>query len=197
MEAIACARLRLLIAREDFEEARSLALGLREAAEGRDLLRTLMRALALSVRLETRAGAEDRAAGHLAEALRLYRRAAYARPLTREREAVLPLLDRLLSAGGSGPINATARDLRTALNAQRAADPAAPDIYSAREMQVLRRLASHTDKAIASELGISYDAVRYYVRKLFARLGVGNRFEAVHRARAMGLLPGETADAAP
>ena len=196
MEAIACARLRLLIAREDFEEARSLALGLREAASGRDLLRTLMRALALSVRLETQAGDEDRAGEHLADALRLYQRVDYGRPLTRERDAVLPLLDRLLAAGESGPLTATARDLRAALTDRSAAGPAAAQLYSAREMQVLRRLGSHTDKAIAGELGISYDAVRYYVRKLFARLGVGNRFEATHRARAMGLLPADPADAA-
>ena len=196
MEAIACARLRLLVAQGEFESARSLALGLREAASGHDLLRTLMRALALSVRLETRAGDEDRAAERLTDALRLYRRVDYGRPLMRERDAVLPLLDRLLSAGESGPLTATARDLRAALTDRSAADPAAAQLYSAREMQVLRRLGSHTDKAIAGELGISYDAVRYYVRKLFARLGVGNRFEATHRARAMGLLPAEPADAA-
>ena len=196
MEAIACARLRLLVAQGDFESARSLAIGLCEAASGHDLLRTHMRALALSVRLETRAGDEERAAGHLADALHLYRRAAYARPLARERDVVLPLLDRLLAVGESGPITAMAREMRNALTDRRAADPAVPDLYSVREMQVLRRLASHTDKAIASELGISYDAVRYYVRKLFARIGVHNRFEAVYRARAMGLLPGEPADAA-
>ena len=196
MEVIACARLRLLIAQGEFEEARSLALRLREAASGRDLLRTLMRALALSVRLETGAGDEDRAAGHLTDALRLYQRVDYGRPFARERDAVLPLLDRLLSAGESGPLAATARDLRADLTDRGAADAAAAQLYSAREMQVLRLLGSHTDKAIAGELGISYDAVRYYVRKLFARLGVGNRFEATHRARAMGLLPGNPADAA-
>ena len=194
MEAIACARLRLLIARGEFEEARSLALGLREAASGHDLLRTLMRALALSVRLESRAGDEDRAARRLTDALQLHRRAAYARPLARERDAVLPLLDSLLSAGETGSLTAMAREMRNALTDRRAADPAVPDLYTAREMQVLRRLASHTDKAIAGELGISYDAVRYYVRKLFARIGVHNRFEAAHRARAMGLLPGDPAD---
>lgn len=194
MEAIACARLRLLIAQREFEEARSLALGLRECASGRELVRTLMRALSLSVRLEIQAGEEDRAAGHLTEALRLYRRAAYARPLARERDAVLPLLDRLLSSGESGPIISAAGDLRTAVTAPHAVDLEAPETYSVRELQVLRRLASYTDKAIASELGMSYDAVRYYVRKLFARFGVHNRFEAVHLARAMGLLPGESAD---
>ena len=194
MEAVACARLRLLIAQGDFDAARSLALGLREAAARHDLRRTLMRALALSVRLEMEAEDEEGAMTHLVEALRLYRRADYARPLARESEAVLPLLERLLGTGKPGPDAAATREVHAALTARHAAEPVAPGLCSPREMQVLRRLASHTDKAIAGELGISYDGVRYYVRKIFARVQARNRFEAVHRARAMGLLPGDHSD---
>ena len=190
MEAIGCARLRLLTAQRRFEEARDLARGLREAAAGRSLKRTLMRALALSARLEHEAGDPAAAARHLVDALRLLRRTGYARALARERDAVVPLLERLVDAEPPGSAPDDARRLHAVLTAKTATErPAAPQLFSPKELDVLRRLAAHTDKEIARELSMSYDTVRYYVRKLFARLGVRNRFDAAHRARAMGLLP--------
>ena len=199
MEAVADARLRLLTARGRFEEARELARGLRRAADKRSLARTLMRALALSVRLEHEAGDPATAAGHLAEALRLLRRTGYARALARERTAVAPLLERLLDAEPPGPVHDDARGLHGQLTAQPpAARCGAPALLSPRELDVLRRLPTRTDREIARELAISYHAVRYYVQKLFARLGAGNRYEAARRARAMGLLgDADAEDASP
>ena len=189
MEAIACARLRLLTAHGRFGQAREFARGLRAAAAGRSLLRTLMRALALSARLEHEAADPASAAGHVAEALRLLRRTGYSRALARERGAVVPLLERLIDSEPSGPVPDDARRLHAVLTAQPATErPAAPQLFSPKELDVLRRLATHTDNDIARELSMGYDAVRYYVRKLFAKLGVRNRFDATHRARAMGLL---------
>ena len=117
-------------------------------------------------------------------------RTGYARPLYRERRAVLPLLERLIDSEPSGPVPEGARRIHAALTAQSAtAQAPAPPLFSPKELDVLRRLATHTDKDIARELSMSYENVRYYVRKLFSRFGVRNRFEAAHRARAMGLLP--------
>ena len=194
MEAVACARLRLLTAQGNESAARTLANDLLALAEGHALARTRMRALALSAHLENEAGAPARAAGQIAEALRLYLETDYARPLARERRTVLPLLDRVIHSGEPGRIGQTAQTLRSAIGA-RDAGPQGQDsgVLSRKELDVLRRLATHRDKDIAAELGMSYDAVRYYVRKIFARVGARSRFEAVHRARAMGLLPGEEA----
>ena len=199
MEALTCARLRLLVARGRIGEARTLAAGLRVAAQKRSLLRTLMRALALSARLEHEAADPGAAAAHLADALRLLGRTGYARPLYRERRAVVPLLERLIDSGPTGPIFDDARRMHAVLTSQpAAAQPPAPPLYSPKELDVLRRLATHTDKEIARELSMSYEAVRYYVRKLFTRFDVRNRFDAAHRARAMGLLPDTDAgDASP
>lgn len=187
MEAITCARVRLLSAQGRGGDARALARALRGAAEKRSLLRTVMRALALSVRLEHEAA--DRAAAHLAEALRLLGRTGYARPLYRERRAVVPPLERLIDSEPPGPVLDDARRIHSALIAQPAtAQAPAPPLFSPKELDVLRRLATHTDKDIGRELSMSYENVRYYVRKLFSRFGVRNRFDAAHRARAMGLL---------
>ena len=60
---------------------------------------------------------------------------------------------------------------------------------------MLQRLESQSDKMIAKELNLSYDGVRYRVRRIFAKLGARGRFDAVHRARAQGLIPAEGAEA--
>ena len=195
VEAIACARLRLMTAQGDAENARSLASALRDLASKRALIRTLMRALALSARLESEAGNPERAAGHVVEALHLYRHADYARPLAREKAVVIPLLQQVIDADKPASAARTARALRASLTARNDRSQA-PDsaLLSRKELDVLRRLCSRADREIAEELGMSYDAVRYYVRKIFARVGARNRFDAVHRARGMGLLPSDEAD---
>ena len=81
MEALSCARLGLLIAGGRFDAARSFAAELRAVADGRGLRRTLMRALALSMVLERRAGEQAAAAGHLEAFLRLFAETPYVRPL--------------------------------------------------------------------------------------------------------------------
>ena len=110
MEAIACARLRLLTAQRRFEDARDFARGLRDAAAGRSLRRTLMRALALSARLEHEAGDPAAAAGHLAEALRLLQVARATRGRwPASADAVVPLLERLVDAEPPGSAHSRRR----------------------------------------------------------------------------------------
>lgn len=195
MEAIASARLRLLTEQGEFESARELARALREVALSRSLVRTRMRALALSARLEVEAGDERAAAAHVIDALRLFESADYARPLGREKAAVMPLLDRVIASAEDQASLRTAKKLRSALMGQeKAAKPRGVQLLSVKEREVLRRLATHTDKEIAQELGMGYEAVRYYVRKLFAKVSTRNRYDTVHRARAMGLMPSPEAD---
>ena len=44
------------------------------------------------------------------------------------------------------------------------------------------------NKQIAAQLGISERTVKFHVSALFAKLGVGNRTEAVTRAAQAGLI---------
>ena len=58
-----------------------------------------------------------------------------------------------------------------------------------RETAVLRLLTTHlTRKEIARDLGVSENTVRFHVKAVYARLGVGDRSSAVERARDLGLL---------
>ena len=193
MEMLSCARLRLFVECGEFDAGRELAAALQAVAAERDLMRTRMRGLALSMALEHRAGAPGRAAAHLADYLRLFAETDYARPLARERTATLAVLDDVADAPeADAGIAAAAAELREALRggADAATDPPDPRL-TAREVDVLVRLERQSDKEIAQALKLSHDGVRSRVRSIFAKLGARGRLDAVHRARARGILPAE------
>ena len=61
-------------------------------------------------------------------------------------------------------------------------------VLSQREQDVLRRSESQRDKQVAAELGLTVHGVRCHLRKVFAKLGVARRAEAVSRARELGFV---------
>ena len=61
---------------------------------------------------------------------------------------------------------------------------------SAREVEVLDMLAAgHANKVIARCLDISPNTVKTHVAKLFEKLGVASRTQAIGRARELDILP--------
>ena len=190
-EMLACTRMRLCAAQEDFEGSRELSLALREVAASKGLKRTLMRAEALSMALEFGAGNKDAANQHLDRFLGLYAESDYAFGLLRERRAALELLDERAEATTAGPMASLATLVRRTLVEGESGGPAS---LTDGEMDVLRRIARHQrDKQIATDLALSVDGVRYRIRQIFAKLNARGRFDAVHRARRQGVLPEEDA----
>ena len=190
-EMLACARLRLLTARGEFDAARELVGALLAVAEERQLVRTSMRGLALAMVLEHRAGDKAGARAHLVTYLRLFSETGYARPLARERVSALPLLDEVAGAHGVQRLVAqTATRLSDLMRqpSDAGADPSHAPLTE-REIDVLIRLERLKDKEIANALSLSYDGLRYRVNRIFAKLGARSRLDAVHRARALGILP--------
>ena len=185
VEALACARIRLRAARGDAAAA-DLERALAAQAEAFGLQRTLMRALALRVRLRHEAGDPDAARDAAAEYLRHFAHADYARPLLRVGTAATAALERVRDTDPTGPVAATAGRI---LGMAAAATPTDGPRLDDREMAVLRQLASRRDKEIARALGLSVHGVRYHVRRIFRKLDVGHRRDAVRRARALGILP--------
>ena len=106
---------------------------------------------------------------------------------------------RLLAAGGSPISPMVARKLLVMrLNAD-SATPAAPpedrgDMHadtglSTREIEVLRLVArGHTLEEVARALSLSRHTVRTFVRRLYAKLQVSTRAQAVREALRQGLL---------
>ena len=188
MEALSSARLRLMIESERFDAGRAFADGLRAFAAERGLKRTLMRALALSMVLEHRAGETAAASRHLKAYLHLYADTPFVGPLVREREDCTHVVASFLDSAPESPSTETARSVLIAMEG--GDDPRQP-VLSAREREVLQRLGGQRDKQIAAELGLSAYGVRYHIRKLFTKLGARNRAEAVRRAKEMGLVIGD------
>ena len=190
-EMLACTRMRLCAAQEDFEGGRELSHALREVAASKGLKRTLMRAEALSMALEFGAGNKDAANRHLDTFLGMYAKSAYAFGLLRERRTALELLDERSEVMTAGPLASLATLMRrTLVEGESGAQPSLTD----GEMDVLRRIARHQrDKQIATDLALSVDGVRYRIRQIFAKLNARGRFDAVHRARRLGVLPEEGA----
>ena len=189
MEAVSCARLRWLIASARFEEARGLARELIAVANERRWRRTQMRALVLSMVLEQHAGAPAAAVAHLEEFLGMFAESPYAWPLVRERATCAQVVSMYLELNPDSPYGKTARSL---LAAMRRVDGVRGLVLSEREREVLQRLEGQRDKQIAAALGLTVSGVRFHLRKLFTKLNVRTRDEAVRRARELGLIPDDS-----
>ena len=185
MEAISEARARLLIAGERLDEARALLGELRTVSVERGLRRIEMRALALRIMLEQHAGDTQASVRRLTEYLRLFAESPYAWPLLRERATCAELLRKYLDADSDQFGQEEARSL---LASMRRMDAGPMPSFSDREREVLRRLPGHRDKEVAAALGLSVHGVRYHLRKLFKKLGTGNRADALRRAKELGLI---------
>jgi LuxR family maltose regulon positive regulatory protein len=103
-------------------------------------------------------------------------------------DPVPALLERHSRAlGGHGSLMARLVHLDT--HQQPTAPEATPDVVSAAERRVLRYLPTQLTVAeIAAELYVSANTVKTHVRRLYAKLGVHRRTEAVERACALGIL---------
>src|SRR5215204_2220171 len=67
------------------------------------------------------------------------------------------------------------------------------DLPSERELEILRRLSmGSSDQQIATELYLSLNTVKWHNRRLYDKLGVKNRTQAVAAAQSLGLLGRET-----
>ena len=196
MEAVACARLRLLVAGGQLDAGREFAGSLVSVAAERGLRRTWMRALALSVALENQAGRSADAQGRLIEFLRLFAETDYARPVVRERQACLPALQAVLEDESNSAVKSAAKRLLEELTRTEENDKDGLTL-SSRELDVLLRLETQRDEQIAEAFELSVAGVRYHVSNIFKKLGVSGRQNAVHRARRIGLLPESVAGRSP
>lgn len=188
MEALSCARLRLMVAREEYDEGRRFAQAVAEVASKRGLRRTWMRIAAQWMALEQRAGEDQAAVDRLKGFLGVFKETDYLRPLVREGAATVTVFTSYLDRERDCEARTLAESLLTVLQ-RTGPRPDGPPELSGREAEVLVRLEDQRDKEIAAALGLTLSGVRYHVTNILAKLSARGRMDAVHRARRLGLLP--------
>ena len=186
MEALACARIRLLGEQAEYDAAGDLAGGLCAVSAERGLTRTLLRGLALSMVVAHRAGQRDRALEHLTAFLRAARGVGYTRPLVRHREVSRAVLERLIATDPGEELRTDAESLLASLGEPDTGDRG---FFSEREIEVLAEAAQgRRTREIAARLGITGPGVRYHLKNIYRKAGVGRREDAVRYARSLGVL---------
>ena len=189
MEAVSCARIRLLSACGGFSGARELAERLREVAEARGLTRTLMRGLIEWMVLEYRASNRVGAAARLADFLRLFQTSDYGRALARNRRISRQVLKALLIGKQDRHMKDLAETVLRRLEGKAAGGTRQGESYTEREIAVLKNLAlGQRDKEIARRLKLTESGVRYHLKNIYRKMGANNRGEAIRRARSKGIV---------
>lgn len=113
----------------------------------------------------------------------------YVRPLMRASAAVLDRLSQLLVLRGDAESAWAACLLPRAYGRS----PLTLQAFTPREHEIMAHLADGLpDKLIARAVGLSAHGVRYHLKRVYAKLGVKNRTEAVARAREHGVLAQDT-----
>ena len=186
MEALSCARIRLLTEQEEYAAARELADRLCETASDRGLIRTRLRGLALSMVLAHRAGQTEQALARLVEFLRLTRDADYFRSLVRHREVSRILLKELLDGDLDGDMRSAAE---SALPHIDESPPPVAEIFSLRELEILEQVGRGLrNRDIAVHLGITDEGIRYHLKRIYRKTGTRQRGDAVRYAQSLGVL---------
>jgi LuxR family transcriptional regulator, maltose regulon positive regulatory protein len=191
---------RLLIAREDHDEALQLLDSLREMAEAADgrgnVVEILtLRALALRAKDE-----KSRAMDVMGMALALAEPEGYVRIFVDEGPAMAELLSGVLEAQQRGRRGSQDRIrthyLRKLLAALERDDSSAtltaaglPETLSERELEVLQLIAAgKTNRRIASELFVSVGTVKTHINNLYRKLDAHSRTQALARAGELNLI---------
>ena len=189
MEAIACARIGVLQAGFEFDKARHLAGHLHETAQARGLTRTLMRCLAEWMILEYRAADVDAAAGRLRAFLHRYRDTDYSRPLARCAEVSVQVLQHLIDQEVDSDVREQALSMLQDVGQATAAEETDVPHYSAQEIRILQGLAfGLRNKEIARHVALTESGVCYHLKKIYRKMGVNRRGDALERARTAGLV---------
>lgn len=174
-----------LLGRAQFDDAERLA-GLwyddvTRAGRGLAKVRAqIMRAVAIETSGRT-ADAEDALRGAIRLAFPERITAAFAQ----EGQMLEPLLERVVNAGGPAQEKRFAAALLARVRAPALVPP--NDLLSVKESCILAHVAAGaSNKLIARQLGVSDNAIKFHLKKVYTKLGVSSRKAAVAAASVQG-----------
>ncbi len=192
MFTLARTRAALLDGRDELAARQLEALALAGEATGN--VRLCLQAGVERALLALGRGDREGALEQLFGAARLAREGRYLRPFLLARAGLDSLVPDLCARIASG--YASNEDLRSFADElsrrMQAGEPSeeGPEGFSPRELEIIGELSrGQSDKVIARAVGISAHGVRYHLKKIYSKLDVRNRTQAVARARQMGLVP--------
>jgi LuxR family transcriptional regulator, maltose regulon positive regulatory protein len=186
---------RVLLAQGDTSTALTVLEHFRREVEAKEWHDERLRAMALQAVAYAMHGERDQAVQVLSEALVLAEPGGFIRLFVDEG----PLMAQLLSeAADQGATPDYTRKLLAAFDAEErkiAGDSHLPDAQplvdplSQRELEILQLIAEgHSNQEIGERLFLALDTIKGHNRRIFDKLNVQRRTEAVARARELGLL---------
>lgn len=185
-------RLRLLLARGWFREAADgAARGLR-SAEGAGRGRNAVEFQVLEAAAWNRLGDPGNAVARLADALGRAAAEGFVRPFINAGRDVAPLLRRFRDDAALGPAAAAILSaMEDRGGAPEGVSPAGPaaEPFHRREVQILRLISEGLrNREIGDRLFLSEETVKWYLKRLYCKLSVRTRTEAIAAARRQRLL---------
>jgi LuxR family maltose regulon positive regulatory protein len=181
--------VRLLLAQKRLEDAQTLLTTMERSAEQAGRCRKLITIYLQQAAVQQAMGQRQGALAHVEKALRLAAPEGYRRAFLDEGGVIVDLLPQvrhvapifvdgvLESAGAAGGQRAVSHA------------PALIEPLSARELEILRLIAAgRSNPEIADLLYLSLNTIKWHVKNLYGKLGVGSRIEAAARAQELGLL---------
>lgn len=194
------ARVSLALARGDFDNAAVRLVTLIEHCETRGRQRVAAHLLVQSAAVDAKRGRASAAREKMLEALRRGHKLGLLRSLLDADPGVRKMIRDLAQSEALDPVLAfyvqRLESSHARVPTQGPHAPQAPDrttatldaeAFSEREIEVLRLLAqAMPNKKIARALGLSPETVKWYLSRLYSKLQVAGRDEAVARVRDMG-----------
>jgi LuxR family maltose regulon positive regulatory protein len=169
------------------DQALGLLTRLLEAAETAGWLNEAIKILILQALAFQAREDEEQALAALARALSLAGPGGYVRVFVDEGTPIGGLLRQAVARGIT--VDYAGRLLAALEGEVKAQPPALVEPLTEREMEVLRLLTTHLSSTqIAEELVVSVNTVRSHIKRIYGKLDVHSREDAVRRVRELGLL---------
>ena len=184
----------VLTAANDLDEAVVLLERLAKESEEAGMEGYLVRIMALKAKVLLTKNQQDLAQNAIEKALLLGEKEGYLRAFLDLGEAIVLLLRRVdlpnLTDYRAKLLKAFSQAGLSPGSVSEQVNAGLPEPLTNREMEILLRIAQGADNAaLAVEYTISIKTVKKHISHLFEKLDVVNRFQAVEKARRLGLLP--------
>jgi LuxR family maltose regulon positive regulatory protein len=180
---------RLLLARNQSQDARTLLSTLEQSAAAGGRRRKLITIYLLQALLEQAGGRTPWALDRVAEGARIAAPEGYRRAFLDEGPTIVELLPHVRGAAPAfiDDLLVAAGAAATASAAHRPQPLIEP--LTERELEILRLIvAGQSNTEIADLLYVSYNTVKWHVKNIYSKLGVSSRLDAAIRADELGLL---------